>query len=89
MLTRPNPSSGRPAYLQLAEEVKHAIETGGMRPGEPLPGIGAVAVELVISPNTVTRAYRQLEGDGIIELCDEAGAHLACMRGTAEPLPEA
>jgi sigma-B regulation protein RsbU (phosphoserine phosphatase) len=74
MLTPPNPSSGLPAYLQLAEQVKHAFETGAMRPGEPLPGIGPLAVELVISPNTVTRAYRQLQRDGVVDLLDETGA---------------
>jgi sigma-B regulation protein RsbU (phosphoserine phosphatase) len=85
MLTRPHPSSDLPAYLQLAEQVKHAIATGALRPGERLPGIGAVAVELVISPKTVSRAYHHLEDDGIIDLGDEAGARLAFMRGSADP----
>ena len=39
MLFRPNPSSGVPIYLQLMEQVKHAIETGALRPGDQLPGI--------------------------------------------------
>ena len=52
MLLRPNPSSGVPIYLQLMEQVKHAIETGALRPGEQLPGIRPLAEELVINPNT-------------------------------------
>jgi len=80
MLLRPNPSSGVPIYLQLMEQVKHGIETGALRPGEQLPGIRPVAEELVINPNTVAKAYRELEHDGIIELRHGAGAFVS---GTA------
>jgi GntR family transcriptional regulator len=55
MLFRPNPASGMPIYLQLMEQVKHAVETGAVRPGEQLPGIRPVAEELVINPNTVAK----------------------------------
>src|SRR5476651_581921 len=68
MLLRPNPSSGVPIYLQLMEQVKHSIETGALRPGEQLPGIRPLAEELVINPNTVAKAYRELEHEGVIEL---------------------
>jgi GntR family transcriptional regulator len=74
MLLRPNPSSGVPIYLQLMEQVKHAIETGALRPGEQLPGIRPLAEELVINPNTVAKAYRELEHEGVIELRHGAGA---------------
>src|ERR1041385_5018420 len=74
MLFRPNPSSGVPLYLQLMEQVKHGIETGALRPGEQLPGIRPLAEELVINPNTVAKAYRELEHDGVIELRHGAGA---------------
>jgi len=77
MLLRPNPSSGVPIYLQLIEQVKHAIDTGALRPGEQLPGIRPLAEELVINPNTVARAYRELEHDGVIELRHGAGAFVA------------
>ena len=76
-LFRPNPSSGVPIYLQLMEQVKHAIETGALRPGEQLPGIRPLAEELVINPNTVAKAYRELEHDGVIELRHGAGAFVA------------
>ena len=66
MLFKPNPSSGLPIYLQLMEQVKYGIETGALRPGEELPGIRRVAVELVVNPNTVAKAYRDLEVMGLL-----------------------
>jgi GntR family transcriptional regulator len=77
MLLRPNPSLGVPIYLQLMEQIKHAIETGALRPGEQLPGIRPLAEELVINPNTVAKAYRELEHQGVIELRHGAGAFIA------------
>ena len=77
MLFRPNPTSGVPIYLQLMEQVKHAIETGALRPGEQLPGMRPLAEELVINPNTVAKAYRELEHEGVIELRHGAGAFVS------------
>ncbi|HEX5473446.1 MAG TPA: GntR family transcriptional regulator [Vicinamibacterales bacterium] len=77
MLFRPNPALGVPIYLQLMEQVKHAVETGALRPGEQLPGIRPLAEQLVINPNTVAKAYRELEHDGVIELRHGAGAFVA------------
>jgi GntR family transcriptional regulator len=82
MLLRPNPSSGVPIYLQLMEQVKHAIETGALRPGEQLPGIRPLAEELVINPNTVAKVYRELEHEGVIELRHGAGAFVSGNAGT-------
>ena len=77
MLFRTNPSSGVPIYLQLMEQVKHAIETGALRAGDQLPGIRPLAEELVINPNTVAKAYRELEHESIIELRHGAGAFVS------------
>jgi len=77
MLLRVNPSSGVPIYLQLMEQVKHSIETGALRPGEQLPGMRPLAEELVINPNTVAKAYRELEHEGVIELRHGAGAFVS------------
>jgi GntR family transcriptional regulator len=77
MLFRPNPASGVPIYLQLMEQVKHSIETGALRPGEQLPGIRPLAEQLVINPNTVAKAYRELEHEGVVELRQGAGAFVA------------
>jgi GntR family transcriptional regulator len=77
LLIRPNPSSGRPIYLQLMEQIKHAIETGALRAGEQLPGIRPLSEELVMNPNTVAKAYRELEHEGVIELRHGAGAFVS------------
>jgi GntR family transcriptional regulator len=77
MLFRVNPSSGLPIYLQLMEQIKHGIETGALRPGEQLPGIRPLAEELVMNPNTVAKAYRELEHEGVIELRHGAGAFVS------------
>jgi GntR family transcriptional regulator len=77
MLIRPNPGSGVPIYLQMIEQIKHAIETGALRPGEQLPGIRRLAEDLIINPNTIAKAYRELEHDGVIELRQGTGAFVA------------
>jgi GntR family transcriptional regulator len=76
MTLRLNPASGIPLYLQLIEQVKHAIETGAIRAGEQLPSVRQMAEDLVINPNTVARAYRDLEQEGIIELKHGSGAFI-------------
>jgi GntR family transcriptional regulator len=56
------------------EQVKHAIETGELRAGEQLPAIRKLAEDLVMNPNTVARAYRELEHESVIELKHGLGA---------------
>src|ERR1700749_500093 len=77
MILRLNQSSGLPLYLQLIEQVKHAVETGALRPGDQLPAIPKLAEDLVMNPNTVGRAYRELEHGGIIELRHGSGAYIS------------
>ena len=74
---RLNASSGVPLYVQLIEQVKHAVETGSLRPGDQLPTIRALAQELVMNSNTVVRAYRELEHEGIVELRHGLGAFIS------------
>jgi GntR family transcriptional regulator len=76
-LFRLNPSSGVPLYVQLMEQVKHAVETGALRPGDQLPTIRALAQELVMNSNTVVRAYRELEHEGIVELRHGLGVFIS------------
>ena len=76
MKLRLNPASGVPLYLQLMEQVKHAIDTGSIRAGEQLPSVRQMADDLVINPNTVARAYRELEHEGIIDLKHGSGAFI-------------
>lgn len=77
MFFPPNPSSGVPVYRQLIEQVRHAIETGALRPGEQLPGTRKVAEDLVMNPNTVAKAYQELEHQGVIEMRKGLGAFVA------------
>jgi GntR family transcriptional regulator len=77
MLFHLNPSSGVPIYLQLMEQVKHAVETGALRAGDQLPTIRKLAEDLVMNPNTVVRAYRELQHEGIIELRHGSGAYIS------------
>jgi GntR family transcriptional regulator len=77
MFFSPNPSSGVPAYRQLIDQVRHAIETGALRPGEQLPGTRKVAEDLVMNPNTVAKAYQELEHQGVIEMRKGLGAFVA------------
>jgi len=72
-----NFSSGVPIYLQLMEQIKHAVETGAIRLGEQLPTIRSVAEELTMNPNTVARAYRELESEGIVEVRHGSGVFVA------------
>jgi GntR family transcriptional regulator len=76
MIFRLNPSSGSPLYLQLMEQVKHAVETGALREGDQLPTIRKLAEDLVMNPNTVVRAYRELEHEGVLELRHGSGAFI-------------
>ena len=77
MFFRVNPASGVPIYVQLMEQIKHAIESRALRPGDQLPGIRALAQQAVVSPNTVVKAYTELDREGVIELRHGAGAFIA------------
>ena len=76
MIFRLNQSSGIPLYVQLIVQVKHAVETGALREGDQLPTIRKVAEDLVMNPNTVVRAYRELEHEGVLELKHGSGAFI-------------
>jgi GntR family transcriptional regulator len=58
------------------EQVKHAVETGALHEGDQLPTIRKVAEDLVMNPNTVVRAYRELEHEGVLELKHGSGAYI-------------
>lgn len=63
-------------YLQLMQQIRHGVETGALRAGERLPTIRSLAEELVVNPNTVVRAYRELQHEGIVELRQGSGAYI-------------
>jgi len=76
MLIRLNPSSGVPIYLQIVEQIRHSIEIGALVEGDQLPAIRTLAEELVVSPNTVVKAYGELDQEGLIHLRHGAGAYI-------------
>jgi GntR family transcriptional regulator len=59
--------SGVPFYRQIIDQVKSAIATGAVEPGDRLPTVRQLAVDLSINPNTVSRAYTELELTGLVE----------------------
>ena len=69
-----DPRSGVPLYTQLIDQVKRSIAVGALAAGERLPTVKQLAIELTINPNTVARAYRDLERDGLIETSPGRGS---------------
>lgn len=86
MIFRINQFAGVPLYIQLMEQVKHGVELGALREGDQLPPIRKVAEDLVINPNTVVRAYRELEHEGVLELKHGSGAFIREPSGKRVPL---
>jgi GntR family transcriptional regulator len=64
---RLDPRSGVPAYRQLVDQVRQAVRLGLLRPGDQLPPVREVVTQIAINPNTVHRAYRDLEAEGLVE----------------------
>jgi GntR family transcriptional regulator len=82
MFFKLNPTAGQPLYLQLMQQIRHAAETGALQDGDPLPSIRALAEELVVSPNTIAKAYSELEHDGLLDLRHGSGAFITVKRRT-------
>ena len=72
-----NNSSGRPAYQQIIDQVKRDIALGRLVTDEKLPTVRLLASQLTMNPNTIAKAYRQLEREGIIVTRPGAGAFIA------------
>ena len=68
-----DPQSGVPFYRQIIEQLKFAIARGDLKPGDRLPTMRQLAVELSINLNTVIRAYREMEIEGVIETQQGSG----------------
>lgn len=69
--------SGVPVYRQLIDQVLGAIATGTLKPGDRLPTVRQVAVDLAINPNTVVRAYKELEIRGVLTTQQGTGTFIA------------
>jgi GntR family transcriptional regulator len=59
--------SGVPAYLQVVQQVEQALRMGVLRPGDQLPTVKEVVAEVAVNPNTVLKAYRELESRGLVQ----------------------
>src|SRR5215471_2007318 len=69
--------SGVPVYRQIIDQVMGGVATGTLRPGDQLPTVRQVAVDLAINPNTVQRAYREMEIRGVLETQQGTGTFIS------------
>lgn len=60
------PGDGAPIYRQIIDQVKNLVAAGRLKPGDEMPPIRGLAQQLIINPNTVARAYRELEAQGVL-----------------------
>ena len=72
-----DPDTGVPVYRQLIDQVQGALASGRLKPGQQLPTVRQLAVDLAINPNTVTRAYREMEIRGLLETQQGTGTFIA------------
>jgi len=66
MRIRISPRDGVPIYLQIVKQVKYLVASGLLAPGDQLPTVRRLASDLLVNPNTVARAYRRLESEGVL-----------------------
>lgn len=72
-----SPADGKPIYLQIVSQFKYMIAAGRLQPGEEIPPIRVLASDLLINPNTVARAYRELEIAGWLLKRQGAGTYVS------------
>lgn len=72
-----DPSSGTPIYRQIVDQVRQAVASGVLRAGDRLPSVRDMSVELAVNPNTIAKAYQELEREGVIETPRGRGSFIA------------
>lgn len=77
-----NLSDGLPIYRQIANQIRYLVASGLLEPGEEIPSIRSLALQLKVTPNTVVKAYRELEWTGVLEKRAGAGTYVK-----ADPTP--
>ena len=70
-------TDGVPIYQQIVNQVKYLVAAGRLAPGEEMPPIRVLAERLLVNPNTVARAYRELESAGVVEKRRTAGTYVS------------
>ncbi len=83
MNLRISPNDGQPLYQQIVNQMKYMISSGQLRPGDELPPIRTLAQTIVVNANTVARAYRDLEREGLVTCERGIGTHVTA---TGSPL---
>ena len=83
-----NYRDGRPIYEQVKDDLRRLVVTGAMRPGEKLPSVRELAVSLAINPNTIQRAYHELESEGYIVSVPGKGSFCAQFSPQSDPRRE-
>src|SRR5436190_11790851 len=78
-----SPADGVPIYLQIVQQVKYLVSSGRLSAGEELPAIRVLAEKLLVNPNTVARAYRELEQAGVVVKHRTTGTYVS---GAGSPL---
>jgi GntR family transcriptional regulator len=84
MIVRIDSSPGIAIYLQIEQQIKHAVVSGALHPNDPLPPVRKLAAELRINPTTVAHAYRDLEREGILRTVRGGGCYV---KGESQSLP--
>ena len=77
---RLDPKSGVPYYRQIIDQIRYAIYTGELRTGERLPTVRALAVDLEVNPNTISKAYRELEIRNILDTQQGTGTFIGSVK---------
>ena len=77
-------ATGVPVYRQIIDQVTSGMATGSLKPGDQLPTVRQLAVDLAINPNTVVRAYRELEIRGILETQQGTGTFISNQKLTPD-----
>ena len=80
--------SGVPTYLQLVQQVRQAVRLGILRPGDQLPTVKEVVSALAINPNTVLKAYRELDLEGLVEGRRGVGTFVSSELTPSPPVPQ-
>jgi len=78
-----SPNDGVPIYLQIVNQVKYLVAAGRLSPGEEIPPIRVMAGQLLVNPNTVARAYLELERAGVVSKRHGSGTYVS---GNGSPL---
>lgn len=77
LLVEVRPQNPRPIYVQIMDEVRRAVALGDLEQGDPLPSVRNLAAEIRVNPNTVAKAYRELESEGIVQARRGRGTFVA------------